>query len=120
MSAPAAPRRNPFSSSLTKSMNISDLTKSLTGEKPKIPADAFTTQFLPSSHSKSQSSQFKSTVSEKESLPKNLPKTADVYSFDDLLVACAHEIIIHGMDTKIVPEGIKDWVAGKLVRAMKR
>lgn len=114
-------------------MKIDSLTDDLArrlNNKPKVPSEAFSTQFLDQKLTKMQqqnaqsNSQFTTNPDtpdvKVETLPKNLPKTADVYSFDDLLVACAHEIIIHGMDTNIVPESIKDWVAGKLVRAMPK
>lgn len=42
----------------------------------------------------------------------------DCFSFDDLLVSCAHEIMVNGIQTEIVPDTIKDWLCGKLVRAL--
>ena len=41
---------------------------------------------------------------------------ADVYTFDDLLVACSQEIMVNGIDSPVIPGGIKDWVSGKLLR----
>lgn len=45
---------------------------------------------------------------------------ADVYTFDDLLVACSQEIMINGIDSPVIPGGIKDWVSGKLLSALPK
>ena len=39
----------------------------------------------------------------------------DVYSFDDLLCACAQEIIQNGLQSKSIPSTIRDWLCGKIV-----
>merc|ERR1712071_449715 len=53
-----------------------------------------------------------------QNLPHNQPKTADIFSFDDLLVTCAHEIMVNGLETTVLPPTIKDWVSGKIVQAL--
>ena len=53
-----------------------------------------------------------------QNLPHNQPKTADIFSFDDLLVTCAHEIMVNGLETAVLPPTIKDWVSGKIVQAL--
>ena len=50
--------------------------------------------------------------------PTTQPKNADIFSFDDLLITCAHEIMINGIDTKVIPSTIKDWLSGKIVKAL--
>jgi len=52
--------------------------------------------------------------------PRNPVKCADVFSFDDMLASCVAEITKNGMDTLAVPDTIKDWVAGKLLRAFPK
>ena len=47
-------------------------------------------------------------------------KCADVFSFDDMLASCVAEIVKNGMDTLAIPDSIKDWVAGKLLRGMPK
>lgn len=42
------------------------------------------------------------------------------YKFDDLLVHCSQEIIVNGIDSSNVPDTIKDWLAGKVMRAMPK
>ena len=51
---------------------------------------------------------------------RNPVKCADVFSFDDMLASCVAEITKNGMDTLAVPDTIKDWVAGKLLRAFPK
>jgi len=52
--------------------------------------------------------------------PRSPVKYADVFSFDDMLASCVAEITKNGMDTLAVPDTIKDWVAGKLLRAFPK
>merc|ERR1712061_586120 len=47
-------------------------------------------------------------------------QNVDVYSFDDLMVTCSQEIMVNGMDTTTIPETVKDWLAGKVLRALPR
>jgi len=42
----------------------------------------------------------------------------DTYSFDDLLVNCTQELMANGLETTRIPETIKDWIGGKLLRAL--
>ena len=51
-------------------------------------------------------------------LNQNLTSNADIYSFDDLLITCAHEIMINGFETTVIPPTVKDWVAGKIVKSL--
>ena len=44
----------------------------------------------------------------------------DVFSFDDLLVSAAHEVMVNGIESTIIPATIKDWLCGKLVRALPK
>ena len=44
-------------------------------------------------------------------------KCADVFSFDDMLASCVAEIIKNGIETQAIPDTIKDWIGGKLLRA---
>jgi len=44
----------------------------------------------------------------------------DGYNLDDLLVSVTQEIMVNGMDTLAVPETIKDWLAGKVLRALPK
>lgn len=46
------------------------------------------------------------------------PKTADIFSFDDLLITCAHEIMLNGINSTVIPPTIKDWISGKIVDAL--
>merc|ERR1711971_308619 len=50
--------------------------------------------------------------------PKIQPQNADIFSFDDLLITCAHEIMINGINTEVIPTTIKDWISGKIVKAL--
>lgn len=45
-------------------------------------------------------------------------RNLDVFAFDDLLVTCSHEIINNGIETECIPDSIKDWFAGKVLRAL--
>merc|ERR1711879_866234 len=47
-------------------------------------------------------------------------RNADVYSFDDLLISSAQEIMVNGMGSEVIPETIKDWLAGKVLRALPK
>ena len=42
----------------------------------------------------------------------------DNYHFDDLLVICSNEIIKNGIESATIPDSIKDWLAGKILRAI--
>jgi len=53
-------------------------------------------------------------------LPMNENIKADVYTFDDLLVACSQEIMVNGIDSDVIPGGIRDWVSGKLLSALPK
>lgn len=44
----------------------------------------------------------------------------DLYSFDDLLIACAKEVVTHGIDTDAIPKTIKDWLAGKILETLPK
>ena len=44
----------------------------------------------------------------------------ELFCFDDLLVSVCQEIMANGMETSSVPETIKDWLSGKLVRALPK
>ena len=44
----------------------------------------------------------------------------NAYNVDDLLVSCSHEIMVNGMDSDIIPDTIKDWLAGKVLRALPK
>ena len=46
------------------------------------------------------------------------PKTADIFSFDDLLISCSHEIMVNGINSAVIPPTIKDWISGKIVQAL--
>lgn len=48
------------------------------------------------------------------------PKHVDVFQLDDLLVACAQDIIVNGFDTLTIPDSIKEWVAGKVLKSLPR
>jgi hypothetical protein len=45
-------------------------------------------------------------------------KSIGVYSFDDLLVSCGQEIIANGFNTDQIPDSVKDWVSGKLLKTL--
>lgn len=45
-------------------------------------------------------------------------KSIGVYSFDDLLVSCSQEIIANGFSTDQIPDSVKDWVSGKLLKTL--
>ena len=44
----------------------------------------------------------------------------DVFSFDDMMMACCQEIMVHGLDTNCIPDTVKDWVSGKILRALPK
>ena len=44
----------------------------------------------------------------------------NAYNVDDLLVSCSHEIMVNGMDSNIIPDTIKDWLAGKVLRSLPK
>jgi len=44
----------------------------------------------------------------------------ELFCFDDLLVSVCQEIMSNGMETDTIPETIKDWLSGKLVRALPK
>merc|ERR1712066_601540 len=44
----------------------------------------------------------------------------DGYNLDDMLVSVTQEIMVNGMETTAVPETIKDWLAGKVLRALPK
>merc|ERR1711879_1041149 len=48
------------------------------------------------------------------------PKNVDVYTFDDLMVACSQEIMVNGIDSISIPSTIRDWISGKIVRALPK
>ena len=47
---------------------------------------------------------------------KPLGKNIDAYAFDDLLVSCTQEIMANGIETRQIPDTIKDWVGGKVIQ----
>jgi len=47
-------------------------------------------------------------------------KHVDVFQLDDLLVACAQDIIVNGMETGTIPDSIKEWVAGKVLKSLPK
>lgn len=54
-------------------------------------------------------------------LPKSAsPTRADVFSLDDLMVACTQEIIVNGFETNVVPDSISDWICGKVMRSLPK
>jgi len=44
----------------------------------------------------------------------------NAYNIDDLLVSASHEIMVNGMESNIIPDTIKDWMAGKVLRALPK
>ena len=42
------------------------------------------------------------------------------YDFDDLLVNLSREVISNGIETENIPATIKDWLCGKIVRALPK
>jgi len=42
----------------------------------------------------------------------------DLFSFDDLMVSCAQEIISNGMETTNIPDEIKGWISRKIVTSL--
>ena len=42
------------------------------------------------------------------------------YSFDDLLITCCKEIIQNGFETNQIPDTIKDWLSGKIIRSLPK
>lgn len=44
----------------------------------------------------------------------------ETYHLDDLLVNATQEIILNGFDTRNLPEAIKEWVAGKLLKTLPK
>lgn len=47
-------------------------------------------------------------------------KNVDVFTFDDLMVACSQEIMVNGIDSESIPSTIRDWISGKIVRALPK
>lgn len=50
----------------------------------------------------------------------NRQKHVNVYQLDDLLVACAQDIIVNGFATETIPDSIKEWVAGKVLKTLPK
>ena len=47
-------------------------------------------------------------------------QNCELFAFDDLLVSVCQEVMSNGMETSTIPETIKDWLSGKLVRALPK
>lgn len=48
------------------------------------------------------------------------PKNVDIYTFDDLMISCAQEIMVNGIESDNIPSTIRDWISGKIVRALPK
>lgn len=51
-------------------------------------------------------------------LTENMTKPIDGFSFDDWLVSIGQEIMTNGWTTDNIPETVKDWFSGKVLRAL--
>jgi hypothetical protein len=51
-------------------------------------------------------------------LTQNMTSPIDGFSFDDWLVSIGQEIMVNGWKTENIPETVKDWFSGKVLRAL--
>ena len=48
------------------------------------------------------------------------PKNVDIYTFDDLMISCSQEIMVNGIESENIPSTIRDWISGKIVKALPK
>lgn len=52
--------------------------------------------------------------------PLKSSEFVDVFSFDDMMMACCQEVMVNGLETTSIPETVKDWISGKLLRSLPK